>query len=113
MLRLEPRSRALFRLCGSVIDLGSPNDPKPSRLDFFGDELESIREIDPGLQRSGAKKDLFALGPARLIEPGPDLAQSNRSKLLELGNSKNCPVNRFGKRSTDSAPGSKILYFKL
>ncbi len=80
-----------FSARGSVIDLWPPNDPKPSRLDFFGDELESIREIDPGLQRSGAKKDLFALGPARLIEPGPDLAQSSRSKLLELGEQQKLP----------------------
>ncbi len=80
-----------FSTRGSVIDLWPPNDPKPSRVDFFGDEIESIREIDPGLQRGGIKKEIFAFGPAQLIQPGPALAQERRTHLLELGESQQLP----------------------
>jgi transcription-repair coupling factor (superfamily II helicase) len=41
-----------FALRGGLIDVYPLNAPAPVRLDFFGDELESIRTFDPTTQRS-------------------------------------------------------------
>ncbi len=42
-----------YAVRGGIIDLYPVTSPTPYRLDFFGDELEDIRSIDPATQRSG------------------------------------------------------------
>ena len=37
---------------GGIVDLYSPSRENPVRIEFFGDEIESIREFDSGTQRS-------------------------------------------------------------
>ncbi len=37
---------------GGIIDVYSPEADRPVRIDFFGDEIESIRKFDPETQRS-------------------------------------------------------------
>lgn len=41
-----------FSLRGGILDIFSPANPNPYRLEFFGDMLESIREFDIETQRS-------------------------------------------------------------
>ncbi len=41
-----------FSVRGGILDLFPPLYEKPVRLEFFGDEVESIRFFDPGSQRS-------------------------------------------------------------
>ena len=41
-----------FSLRGGILDLFSPNMEKPTRLEFFGDTIESLRLFDPDSQRS-------------------------------------------------------------
>jgi transcription-repair coupling factor (superfamily II helicase) len=53
---------------GGIIDLYPPLYEKPVRLEFFGDELESIRFFDPATQRSvGASLEELVLLPAREV----------------------------------------------
>jgi transcription-repair coupling factor (superfamily II helicase) len=53
-----------FAVRGSLIDLFPSGEPTALRLDFFGDEIESMRRFDPADQRStGAAKE-FVLMPA-------------------------------------------------
>ncbi|MEZ4531182.1 MAG: transcription-repair coupling factor [Thermomicrobiales bacterium] len=49
---------------GGIIDIFSPGTSGPARLDFFGDELESIRLFDPSSQRSQERLDSLTLLPA-------------------------------------------------
>ncbi|MEM7173470.1 MAG: transcription-repair coupling factor [Pseudomonadota bacterium] len=44
-----------FALRGGIIDVFPPGNGQPLRLDFFGDELESLRPFDPLTQRSSGK----------------------------------------------------------
>ncbi len=44
--------RGEFAVRGGIIDVFSPSQDEPVRLDFFGDQLESIRTFDPETQRS-------------------------------------------------------------
>jgi transcription-repair coupling factor (superfamily II helicase) len=43
-----------FSLRGGILDVFPPNRSNPVRLEFFGDNVESLREFDPDTQRSVA-----------------------------------------------------------
>src|SRR5271166_5046248 len=41
-----------YALRGGILDVYSPEAERPVRVEFFGDEVESIRRFDPASQRS-------------------------------------------------------------
>ncbi len=49
---------------GGILDVFPLNSPWPVRLEFFGDDLESLRFFDPGTQVSREETDHVTLGPA-------------------------------------------------
>lgn len=53
-----------FALRGSLLDLFPMGSDRPYRLDFFDDELESIRDFDPDTQRSQDTHQQLTLLPA-------------------------------------------------
>ena len=53
-----------FSLRGGILDLFPVNAEHPVRLEFFGDEIESIRAFDAGTQRSLHAVDEVAVPPA-------------------------------------------------
>ena len=59
--------RGEFSVRGHVLDLFPPTAENPFRLEFFGDELESIRTFDPASQRSVGEQVEFVLTPAREV----------------------------------------------
>lgn len=66
----------LFAQRGSILDVWPANLLYPVRLDFFGDEIESIRAFDPESQRStGQRLDRIGIGPASeaLARLGPEM----------------------------------------
>ncbi len=48
---------------GGILDVYSPEMDRPVRIDFFGDEIESIRKFDPDTQRSSSQMDSALLLP--------------------------------------------------
>ena len=56
-----------FAVRGHVVDLFPPTASHPLRLEFIGDEIESIRQFDPVSQRSKKEVVEFLLTPAREI----------------------------------------------
>src|SRR5438477_326330 len=50
-------------LRGGILDVYSPEIDRPVRIDFFGDEIESIRKFDPETQRSSSPLDDALLLP--------------------------------------------------
>jgi transcription-repair coupling factor (superfamily II helicase) len=50
-------------LRGGILDVYSPEMDRPVRIDFFGDEIESIRKFDPERQRSSSSLDHALLLP--------------------------------------------------
>ncbi len=52
-----------YAVRGGILDLFPPGTVEPVRLDFFGDELESIRSFDPMSQRTTGRLDQFTLAP--------------------------------------------------
>ena len=51
-------------LRGGIVDIFPPTSPWPVRLEFFGDELESLREFDPLTQVSRGEITEVTLPPA-------------------------------------------------
>jgi len=52
---------------GGLIDVFPGNSAKPVRIDFFGDDVESIRLFDPETQRSNSKLQTVTIRPVREI----------------------------------------------
>jgi transcription-repair coupling factor (superfamily II helicase) len=52
-----------FTRRGGILDVYSPEDDQPVRIEFFGDEIESIRKFDPETQRSQSGLDEAQLLP--------------------------------------------------
>jgi transcription-repair coupling factor (superfamily II helicase) len=53
-----------FAVRGGLVDLFPAGEEQALRLDFFGDEIESVRRFDPATQRSVDRIDGFTLLPA-------------------------------------------------
>jgi len=53
-----------FSMRGGIVDIYSPQNPFPIRVEFFGDEIESLRLFDPTTQRSRNHLDRAILAPA-------------------------------------------------
>ncbi len=56
-----------FAVRGGILDVFPGGFEEPVRLDFFGDELESIRSFDPMSQRSQETKESFSVIPVSEI----------------------------------------------
>ena len=59
---LEPGQ---FSSRGGILDLWPTAENLPVRLDFFGNEIESLRRFDPASQRTVEKLDSILVTPAR------------------------------------------------
>ncbi len=59
---LEPGQ---FSNRGGILDVWTPTEFYPVRLDFFGDEVETIRRFDPATQRTVEKLEDILIAPAR------------------------------------------------
>jgi transcription-repair coupling factor (superfamily II helicase) len=52
---------------GGIVDIFPPGDEQPLRIEFFGDEVDSLRRFDPISQRSEAQVREASVGPAHEI----------------------------------------------
>lgn len=50
-----------FAIRGGIVDLFPPGEEEPLRLDFFGDELETVRRFDAMTQRTSGSEEGFIL----------------------------------------------------
>jgi transcription-repair coupling factor (superfamily II helicase) len=61
---LEPGQ---FSRRGGLLDIWPPAENHPVRLDFFGDEIDSMRRFDPATQRTIQRIDALLVTPAREV----------------------------------------------
>lgn len=57
--------RGEFAVRGGIVDVFAPTDPHPVRIEFFGDEVDSMRQFSIADQRSVADVDLLWAPPCR------------------------------------------------
>ena len=62
-----------FAVRGDIVDIYAPNYEYPLRLEFFGDEIDSIRSFDPVTQRSVSTYETVTLAPFALPEGASSL----------------------------------------
>ena len=74
-------------LRGGIVDIFPPTSPWPVRLEFFGDELESLREFDPLTQVSRGEISEVTLPPAGEIG-----ILKNRGQKPEAGSQNEKPL---------------------
>jgi transcription-repair coupling factor (superfamily II helicase) len=73
-----------FAVRGSIVDIFPSSLDSGLRLDFFGDELESLRLFDPATQRTVERIDSHLLLPA-----SEALLDEESIKLLTFGSHEN------------------------
>src|SRR4051812_10442026 len=72
-----------YAVRGSLIDLFPAGEEHALRLDFFGDEIESLRRFDPADQRSTDKAAAFTLMPASEALLDEEATRRFRSRYRE------------------------------
>ncbi|HMH14752.1 MAG TPA: transcription-repair coupling factor [Edaphobacter sp.] len=70
---------------GGIIDVYSPEQDRPVRIDFFGDEIESIRKFDPETQRSSSQLDDALLLPLTETPVTEKLLTAINARLTRAG----------------------------
>ncbi|HKO19568.1 MAG TPA: DEAD/DEAH box helicase, partial [Acidobacteriaceae bacterium] len=74
-------------LRGGILDVYSPEMDWPVRVEFFGDEVESIRRFDPDTQRSNSTLDEVLFLPLTEIPVTEPILQAINARLTRSGSS--------------------------
>ena len=70
---------------GGILDVYGPEMERPVRVDFFGDEIESIRRFDPDTQRSSSALDEVLLLPLTETPVTEKLLTAINARLTRSG----------------------------
>jgi transcription-repair coupling factor (superfamily II helicase) len=54
-----------FARRGGILDIWTPADSQPVRIEFFGDEIDTLRRFDPATQRTITSIERLPVSPAR------------------------------------------------
>jgi transcription-repair coupling factor (superfamily II helicase) len=74
-----------FSLRGGILDVFPPDAAEPVRVEFFGDEIESIRPFDPETQRSRDRWEELTLTLAPDLDPGRPEERAHLAESLPPG----------------------------
>ena len=78
---VEVAGRGEFARRGGIVDVFPPSSPLPVRLEFFGDEVDSLRPFDPADQRTIAPIEEVELLPASEVLLPADGVAGLRARL--------------------------------
>lgn len=70
-----------FSIRGGILDVFTPENDNPVRIEFFGDEVDSIRTFDRETQRSLKNLSRIDIYPAREISGGSDFLDRGLAEL--------------------------------
>ena len=74
-----------FSRRGGLLDIWTVAESNPVRIDFFGDEIESIRQFDPATQRTISKLSKITITPAsEVLLSKAELAGISTTELNEF-----------------------------
>jgi transcription-repair coupling factor (superfamily II helicase) len=77
------RDAGEFAVRGGIVDLFPAGEAEGLRLDFFGDEIETVRRFDPDTQRTTGTTEGFTLLPASETLLDEDSIKRFRSRYRE------------------------------
>jgi transcription-repair coupling factor (superfamily II helicase) len=100
----EVAGRGEFARRGGIVDVFPPSAALPMRIEFFGDEIDSLRAFDPTDQRAVAPLERVTLLPASefLRRPG-GLAEQLGRKAAKLPERLAADLERFEASETSRA----------
>jgi transcription-repair coupling factor (superfamily II helicase) len=81
----EVAGRGEFSRRGGIVDVFPPSAPLPVRVEFFGDEIDSLRAFDPTDQRAVGPLERVTLLPASEFLHPRDGVAALRERLGTLG----------------------------
>ena len=84
-----------FAVRGSVVDFYGPLLDDPVRVEFFGDEIESLRRFDPSDQRSQLPLREAGLIPCLPVELSPEAAKRAVRRLRRLAREEGLSTRRL------------------
>ena len=96
----EVAGRGEFARRGGIVDVFPPSAPLPARIEFFGDEIDSLRAFDPTDQRTVGPLDAVALLPASEFLVPRDGVTRPKGRLTER---LLADLERFGEGGTGEA----------
>lgn len=76
-----------FALRGGLIDFFSPGFDAPVRIEFFGDEIDTIRQFEVSTQRTTARLEEVKLLPRREVSITPETIEKYLEKLPDKDSS--------------------------
>ncbi|MGF1604917.1 MAG: transcription-repair coupling factor [Rhodothalassiaceae bacterium] len=75
-----------FAVRGGLVDIFPTGAEEPQRLDFFGDQIDSLRGFDPATQRSTGRRDALILRPVSEFALNPDsIKRFRRGYVAQFG----------------------------
>ena len=75
-----------YAIRGGIIDIYSPGEIGPVRLDLFGDVLDGARRFDPSTQRTTEKLDIVELAPvSEVILDDAAITRFRQNYRIEFG----------------------------
>lgn len=89
---------------GSILDLFPMGSHQPLRIDFFDDEIDTIREFDPETQRSTTEIDSISLLPAREFPTDADAIEQFRVRWREQFDARREPESVYQQVSKRTLP---------
>ncbi|MGQ4275647.1 transcription-repair coupling factor [Pseudidiomarina sp. E22-M8] len=98
---------------GSLLDLFPMGSASPYRIDFFDDEVDSIRTFDPDTQLSAAEVNAIDLLPAHEFPTSPTAIEGFRARYRELFDASNERDSVYHQVSQKQFPGGIEYYLPL
>ena len=74
-----------YSIRGGILDVFPPGQDEPLRIEFFGDEIESIRRFDPATQRSTHKLTECILQPLTEFQKSRAVLSELAANMREAG----------------------------
>jgi len=74
-----------FARRGGILDIWTPSAEQPVRIEFLGDEIDTLRRFDPASQRTIGSIERLAISPAReFITPDPQKLHALNIEIASL-----------------------------
>ena len=86
--------RGSFAVRGGILDIFPPSLPRPVRIEFFGDTVETLRSFDPLSQRSLEPLSSLSLLPSRELVLSPTSLQEFIPRLKARADQLDIPADR-------------------
>ncbi|RUO81508.1 transcription-repair coupling factor [Idiomarina tyrosinivorans] len=102
-----------FTARGSLLDLFPMGSQQPYRIDFFDDEIDTIRPFDPDTQRSLEQQQQIALLPAHEFPTHQAAIEQFRARYRELFDANTARESIYQQVSKGELPGGIEYYLPL